>query len=125
MSVRLDVDVMRLKESITSAIELGAARAVKMYEPLADRVKASEVKVWLKVIGVDEAIFNRLVKTGAIKCTRRGSGTTSPREYSKQEILQVLVTKQLGGIITDFVLGVGDREKEEQEQEKENEEAMA
>ncbi len=75
--------------------QIGFMEAVKAYEPAQDRIRARDVRNWLKMMLVDEKRFDALVRCGKIRARRMGTGKNSPIYYSKKEIKEALVASRM------------------------------
>ncbi|WP_130893125.1 hypothetical protein [Paraprevotella xylaniphila] len=93
------MDIQELNSVIADFVQVGYMQAVKAYEPPQDLVRASEIKLWLKMMRIDIKRFNRLVSEGVIRATRKGVGRNSPLYYSKAEVKQALSMANIAGIV--------------------------
>lgn len=93
------MDIQELNSVIADFVQVGYMQAVKAYEPPQDLVRASEIKLWLKMMRIDIKRFNRLVSEGVIRARRKGVGRNSPLYYSKAEVKQALSMANIAGIV--------------------------
>lgn len=77
---------------IRESVQLGVMQAIKTYEPTKDKVRASEIKSWLELNGVDYGVFKKLESAGLIKGERLGDGRNSPIVYSKADVKAAIST---------------------------------
>lgn len=66
--------------------ELGAAASEKKRSPVSDEIKQREAFRWLKTLGYEPGLLEKLEKEGLIHKTRKGASKNSPVIYSKFEI---------------------------------------
>jgi len=86
---------MLLEEFIPIAeksYEIGFMEAVKSYEPAQDRIRATELKKWLKMVHLSANDVERYVRAGLIKPFQLGESRNSPIYYSKSEIKKAFLT---------------------------------
>lgn len=93
------MDIQELNGIISDFVQVGFMEAVKAYEPSKDLIRKSEVKGWLKMMLIDERIFNNLEEKGIIKAVRKGTGKNSPLYYSKKEIKQAMSLVKINRIV--------------------------
>ncbi len=89
------LSVNDLGKLIQQYTQLGHVQAVKMYDPVSDVIRISEVERWLKHNNIDCGLFRKLVKLGVIEKHRTGLSKNSPVAYSKAEILAAINTKTM------------------------------
>ena len=77
--------------TMANCIRIGHMQAVKAYEPAADYIRETEVKEWLRMLGIEIKRFKALVEDGTIKKQRHGTSRNSPWFFSKADIVAKLV----------------------------------
>jgi len=95
----IQLDFYELKRLLQEAAELGAAANDKMREPTNDLIKQREAYRWLKSLGKEPILLEKMVNGGLIKKKRMGPAINSPICYSKLEIRSVLSSEQLMSVI--------------------------
>lgn len=97
MNVRLE----ELYGIIRSYTQVGFMEAIRAYDPLQDKLRASEIKKWLKINHIPYKEFQGLVKRGIVVGFKQGKGKNSPLLFSKREIKEAIATAQLYKIIAN------------------------
>lgn len=87
-------------EYIADFIQIGRMQMVKAYEPIADAVRAVELKSWCIATSTDYKAVEALIASGAIAKHRMGGAKNSPIVYSKQEVIQAVVTAKIASDMT-------------------------
>lgn len=95
----MNIDFQDLNRIIAEFVQIGYMQAVKVYDPIQDRVRKSEVRKWLRIANLDRGKFDRLVEAGLIKQFQIGEGKNSPIFYSKKEIKQAFSTASISEIL--------------------------
>ncbi len=90
----------QLGEYIASFIQIGRMQMVKAYEPTADMVRSAELKEWCKATATDFHKVEVLIDRGVIAKHRMGAAKNSPVVYSKQEVIQAVITAKIASELT-------------------------
>lgn len=85
----------KIKQLMMSCAEVGAARAIKAYEPKADRLTQRQAFIFFRDRDTQfggefthgEAWVRQMVKEGMLHPQRTGKSQNSPLYYSKHELL--------------------------------------
>ena len=85
---------------IADFIQIGRMQMAKAYEPLGDMVRAAELKSWCMATSTDYKAVEALIKGGVIARHRTGEAKNSPIVYSKQEVIQAVVTAKISSDMT-------------------------
>lgn len=88
MTVTLELS--ELKHMFSQAAQLGAAAFQKLLEPTSDYVSQRDVRKWIKRIGHNPDILNKMLEQGLIHPQRTGAAINSKIVYSKVELLSAI-----------------------------------
>ncbi len=97
----MNLTIEQLGGIIADYAQVGYMEAVRAYEPAQDVLKASEVRLWLKMMHIEYKRFTVLVDKGLIKRRRLGTAKNSPVAYSKREIKQAMAAARLCSMMTE------------------------
>ena len=84
------LDLLDLKCMISQSAQLGAAAFQKLLEPTADYVSQRDVRKWLKRIGQEPDILNKMLEQGLVHPQRTGEAVNSKIVYSIVEMLAAI-----------------------------------
>ena len=84
------IELSELKHIIAQAEQLGAAAFQKLLEPTSDYVSQRDVRKWLKRIGQEPDILNKMLAQNLIHPQRTGEAVNSKIIYSKVELLSAI-----------------------------------
>ena len=84
------MNTLELKNMIMQCSQIGAAAYQKLLEPTSDYVSQRDVKKWLRRIGQNPEILNKMLESGLIHPQRTGTAINSKIVYSKVEILSAI-----------------------------------
>lgn len=79
-------ELFELKNICMKMAELGAAANEKKRSPVSDKIKQREAYRWLKTLGYEPSLLDKLEKEGLVHKKRKGASKNSPIMYSKFEI---------------------------------------
>lgn len=86
----ITLNVLDLKLLIAQAAQLGAAAFQALLEPTSDYVSQRDVRKWLKRIGQEPDILNKMLAQNLIHPQRTGAAVNSKIVYSKVELLSAI-----------------------------------
>lgn len=84
------LDLLDLKHMIAQSAQLGAAAFQKLLDPTSDYVSQRDVRKWLKRIGQNPDILNKMLAQNLIHPQRTGAAVNSKIVYSKVELLSAI-----------------------------------
>ena len=80
------LDLFELKDICMQMAELGAAANEKKRSPISDEIKRREAHRWLKSLGYEHGLLDKMESNGLVHKKRKGASKNSPVMYSKFEI---------------------------------------
>ena len=80
------LDLFELKDICMQMAELGAAAKKKKRSPISDEIKRREAHRWLKSLGYEPGLLDKMESNGLVHKKRKGASKNSPVMYSKFEI---------------------------------------
>jgi hypothetical protein len=80
------LELFEFKNICMSMAELGAAASEKKRSPVSDEIKQREAYRWIKALGYEPSLLDKLEEEGLIHKKRKGTSKNSPLIYSKFEI---------------------------------------
>lgn len=95
----ITLDLYELKSICMDMAELGAAANEKRRSPLSDEIKQREAFRWLKSLGHEPAMLERMERDGLVHRRRKGTSRNSPIMYSRLEIQSALNAMKMNGYI--------------------------
>ncbi len=84
------IELSELKHIIAQSAQLGAAAFQKLLEPTSDYVSQRDVRKWLKRIGQEPDILNKMLEQGLVHPQRMGEAVNSKIVYSIVEMLAAI-----------------------------------
>lgn len=93
------LDLFELKDICMQMAELGAAANEKKRSPISDEIKKREAYRWLKSLGYEPSLLDKMDNNGLIHKKRKGTSKNSPLMYSKFEIQSAINALRMNDFI--------------------------
>lgn len=84
----MENDTWKVRRFLESVIAAGAARAIRFFDPKADRMTQREAYDFFQDGRHGEGWIKRMVREGKVTTHKGGKAVNSPTYYSKAELLQ-------------------------------------